>query len=176
MAEARLFTVRRRAALLALAAVPAVALVATLIWRPTPLLVWNASASSPVGLYRVSSAAAVRSGEMVLAWPPEEARALGAARHYLPGNVPLVKRVAAAAGDRVCAAAEAVRVNGRRAAVRRAADPSGRPMPWWHGCEQLRGGDLLLLSEGMPLAFDGRYFGVSRSDLILGRASLVWPR
>ena len=36
-----------------LAAVGIVAL--TVFWRPTPLLVWNASASVPVGLYSVRS-------------------------------------------------------------------------------------------------------------------------
>lgn len=153
------------------------ALAATLLWHPSPVLVWNASASSPIGLYRLGSAAGVRAGGMVAAWPPDEARALGAARHYLPRNVPLVKHVAAAAGDRVCARGETIFVNGRRIATRLRTDPAGRPMPWWwDGCEWLRGGDLLLLSPAVPLAFDGRYFGISRGERIVGRARLVWPR
>ena len=153
------------------------ALAATLLRQPSPVLVWNASASSPIGLYRVGSAAGVHAGEMAVAWPPDEARALGAARHYLPRNVPLVKRVAAAAGDRVCARGETIFVNGRRTATRLRTDPAGRAMPWWwSGCERLRGGDLLLLSPSIPLAFDGRYFGISRSERIVGRARLVWPR
>jgi conjugative transfer signal peptidase TraF len=158
------------------AAIPAAALLATLLWRPAPRLVWNASASSPVGLYQIGDSDRIRTGEMALAWPPAAARALGAERRYLPANVPLVKRVAAAAGDRVCARAAAVFVNGRKVAVRRRADPSGRALPWWTGCERLRGGDLLLLSAQAPQAFDGRYFGVSRGKLVLGRARLVWPR
>ena len=167
---------RKRPAPVAGTTVLVAALAATLPWQPSPVLVWNGSASSPIGLYRVRPAAGVRAGDMVIAWPPDEARALGAARHYLPRNVPLVKRVTAAAGDRVCALGEAILVNGRRVATRLKADPAGRPMPWWHGCERLRGGDLLLLSAGVPQAFDGRYFGVSRSARVLGRASLVWPR
>jgi conjugative transfer signal peptidase TraF len=158
------------------AAVPAAALLATLLWRPTPRFVWNASASSPIGLYRITDAAGIRRGEMAIAWPPAAARALGAERRYLPANVPLVKRVAAAAGDRVCARGAALFVNDRKVAVRRRADPSGRALPWWTGCERLRGGDLLLLSAAVPEAFDGRYFGVSRRELIVGRARLVWPR
>ncbi|MBX3562649.1 MAG: S26 family signal peptidase [Sphingomonas sp.] len=147
---------------------------ATLLWPPRPQLLWNASASSPIGLYRVRPADSVRPGEMVVAWPPDEARRLGAARHYLPSNVPLVKRVAAAAGDRVCAAGEAVFVNGRLETLRRAHDPSGRPMPWWTGCEDLGSGDLFLLTPGVPEAFDGRYFGVTRRELVVGRARLLW--
>jgi type IV secretory pathway protease TraF len=147
------------------------------VWRPVPRLVWNASASSPIGLYRIGSPARLRAGQMALAWPPAAARALGAERHYLPRNVPLVKRVAAAAGDLVCARGAAITVNGRRVAVRRGADPAGRALPWgWSGCERLRGGDLLLVSPREPLAFDGRYFGISRGGEVLGRARLLWPR
>ena len=151
-------------------------LLAPLVLQPAPRLVWNASASSPVGLYAVSPTGTLRRGGMALAWPPPAARALGAQRGYLPGNVPLVKRVAAAGGDRVCAAGPAVRVNGRIAASRRHLDPSGRPMPWWNGCETLRGGDLFLLTPGVAEAFDGRYFGVTRGDEVVGRARLLWPR
>jgi len=158
------------------AAVVISALFASLFWPPRPLLVWNASASSPIGLYLVRSARGARPGDMVVAWPPEAARALGAERHYLPRNVPMVKLVVAAAGDRVCAVGEAIFVNGRLEALRREADPSGRPMPWWTGCETIPQGDLFLLNPGIPNAFDGRYFGVTPSDLVVGRASLLWLR
>ena len=160
----------------AAAAAIATALVATLVWPPRPLLLWNASASSPIGLYHVGPAAGAGPGDMVVAWPPDDARELGAERHYLPRNVPLVKRVAAAAGGRVCAIGEAIFVNGTLAVSRRAADPSGRLMPWWTGCEEVRGGDLFLLTADVPDAFDGRYFGMTRSGLIVGRARLLWPR
>jgi type IV secretory pathway protease TraF len=115
-------------------------------------------------------------GEMVVASPPAEARRLGAERHYLPSNVPLVKRVAAVGGDRVCAVGEAVFVNGRLETLRRSKDPSGRAMPWWTGCEELAEGDLFLLTPDVPEAFDGRYFGISRRHQIIGRARLLWAR
>jgi conjugative transfer signal peptidase TraF len=167
---------RRRTIAAAGSAALVTALIATLLWTPSPRLVWNASASSPIGLYHVGPASGARPGDMVIAWPPESARALGAERHYLPRNVPLVKRVAAAAGDTVCAIGEAIYVNGRLRALRRAADPSERPMPWWTGCEEVHQGDLFLLTPDVPEAFDGRYFGVTRGDLVVGRARLLWPR
>lgn len=165
---------RRHMLAAALAAVAATGLLGTLLWPLRPLLVWNASASSPVGLYRVGPPERAAVGDIVIAWPPAEARALGAKRRYLPGNVPLVKRVAAVAGDRVCAVGEAVFVNGRLAVLRRGADPSGRPMPWWTGCEKVAEGDLFLLTPGVAEAFDGRYFGVTRRGRIVGRARLIW--
>src|SRR3546814_5225387 len=73
---------------------------------PAPRLVWNASASAPQGLYAVTPGAWVEPGEMVIARVPLRYRQLAAARRYLPMNVPLVKRVAAYAGDRVCARSE----------------------------------------------------------------------
>jgi type IV secretory pathway protease TraF len=111
---------------------------------------------------------------MVVAWPPGPARGLAAERHYLPARVPLVKRAAALSGTRVCARGKNLFVNGRRAAVRRRRDPAGRLLPWWSGCALLGSGDVLLLSPGVPDAFDGRYFGVTRLSEILGKARLLW--
>jgi type IV secretory pathway protease TraF len=152
------------------------ALTSTLLVAPRPALVWNASASSARGLYGVTPPARLRRGEMVVAWAPPGARRLAAARSYLPSAVPLVKPVAAVAGDQVCAIRERILINGRIAAVRRGRDPSGRPMPWWSGCRRLRTGELFLLSAGVRQAFDGRYFGVTDEREILGKASLLWAR
>jgi conjugative transfer signal peptidase TraF len=152
------------------------ALTATLLWPPRPLLVWNASVSSPPGLYLVASSGNVAAGDMVIAWAPPDARRLGAERHYLPLNVPLVKRVAAGRGDRVCAAGEAIFINGRLETLRRMADGAGRPMPWWTGCETLRNGELFLLTPSVPDSFDGRYFGITRPGEVVGAARLLWGR
>lgn len=148
----------------------------TLLCPPPPVLLWNASASSRIGLYAISSPGHLGAGDTAVAWAPTPARRLAAARHYLPANVPLVKRVAAVAGDRVCARRKAIFVKGRSVALRRARDPSGRKMPWWSGCRVLRPGEFFLLSPNAPDAFDGRYFGVTRNSQIVGKARLLWPR
>jgi type IV secretory pathway protease TraF len=165
---------RRHLAAAAGAAAAVTALTATLLWPPRPLLVWNASPSSPIGLYHIGPPHGAAVNDMVAAWPPPAARELGAVRHYIPRNVPLVKRVEAASGDRVCAVGEAVFVNGRIAVLRRDRDAAGRPMPWWTGCEDISGGDLFLLAPEVPEGFDGRYFGVSRERQIVGKARLLW--
>ena len=89
------------------------AIAATIAFPPRPLLVWNASASAPIGLYGVAGPDGIRKGDMVIARLREPYRSLAAERHYLPANVPLVKRVAALAGDRVCAHGSAIFVNGK---------------------------------------------------------------
>lgn len=150
------------------------ALVCTLVLKPRPLLVWNASPSSPRGLYEISKARRVRPGDTILAWAPRSARILAGERHYLPAGIPLVKRVSAVSGDHVCASGPRIVINGRIAALRRRADPAGRALPRWTGCRRLADGELLLLSEHSPLAFDGRYFGVTRAAEVIGKARLIW--
>lgn len=141
--------------------------------RPAPRLVWNASASAPIGFYRVLSGNAVR-GDLVLVRTPESMRQLAAERGYLPLNVPLVKRVAAADGDIVCAADDAISVNGRVVAERLARDRLGRPLPAWTGCQTLEPDDVFLLMEDVTGSFDGRYFGPVRRAAIIGRLAPLW--
>jgi conjugative transfer signal peptidase TraF len=159
-------------ALIALTVAPAAL---TLVWKPPALLVWNASASAPIGLYRVHPDETPARGDLVIAWVPAAVRPIAAERRYLPANVPLVKRVAATAGNRVCASGEAITINGRSAAVRQRTDAARRPIPWWHGCRVLRSGEYLLLMDS-PRSFDGRYFGVTQKREIVGRATLLWAR
>ncbi|MBB5708423.1 conjugative transfer signal peptidase TraF [Sphingopyxis panaciterrulae] len=154
----------------------AAALAATLFAPPRPRLLWNASASAPVGLYGVGEVAPLARGDMVIARLPVEFRLFAARRHYLPANVPLVKRVAAVPGDEVCAAGARVMVNGRLVARRLDRDGAGRPMPWWSGCTELGTGEVFLLMTDSRASFDGRYFGVSEAGDIVGKARLIWRR
>jgi conjugative transfer signal peptidase TraF len=160
----------------AAAGVSCAALGGTLLWKPAPVLLWNASPSSPVGLYWVRDSRPLRIGDTAIAWPPPPARRLAARRYYLPYGVPLVKNVAAVGGTRVCAIGAAVFVNGRAAAVRRSRDRAGRRLPWWSGCHILGNGELFLLSPRVPEAFDGRYFGITRASEVIGEGRLLWPR
>lgn len=141
--------------------------------RPAPWLVWNASPSVPIGLYRVLPGKPVR-GDLVLANTPESVRKLAAKRGYLPLNVPLVKRVAAARGEIVCAIDDVISVNGRVVAERRARDRLGRPLPSWSGCHLLNGGEAFLLMEGRSDSFDSRYFGPIPTAAIIGRLAPLW--
>ena len=148
----------------------------TIAFPPAPRLVWNASASAPIGLYAVTPGATVEPGDMVIARVPDPSRMMAAERRYIPANVPLVKRVAAAAGDEVCALGQEIFINGTWVVERRAADASGRPLPWWSGCVRLRGRQLFLLMSDSPGSFDGRYFGVTDGGLVVGKARLLWAR
>nr|WP_047166851.1 S26 family signal peptidase [Sphingomonas sp. Y57] len=166
---------RRLEKRIAAAAIGAAIVLGSAAFPPAPRLVWNASASAPIGLYSVSPGALAEPGDMVIARVPEPWRRLAATRRYLPMNVPLVKRVAAAAGDEVCALGQEIFVNGRWIAERLVLDGAGRPMPMWSACVRLRGRQLFLLMDA-PASFDGRYFGITEGGDIIGKARLLWAR
>jgi conjugative transfer signal peptidase TraF len=138
------------------------------IAKPTPWLVWNASASAPIGLYRVLPGAP-RRGDLVLVYPPEGAAELAAKRGYLPAGVSLIKRVVAMAGDRVCALRGTIFVNGGAVARQSKADRAGRAIPRWRGCRELAKDELFLVMKAVPDSFDSRYFGPVTRAHIIGR-------
>ena len=140
------------------------------------ILIWNATASAPIGLYRVTHARALSRGDLVVAVPGPQLAAFAAARGYLPRSVPLVKRIAAVAGDAVCARGHTIFINGRLAATRLAADGEGRPLPSWSGCRTLRSGEIFLLMPNVRASFDGRYFGPTKVAQIAGTLEPIWTR
>lgn len=141
---------------------------------PLPRLVYNASASAPLGFYRVYASDPIGKGDLVLAHLPEPAARFAADRRYLPPSVPVVKRVAALAGDLVCANSGVVVINDRVAADTLLIDREGRPLPAWEGCRVLAPGEVFLLMENVPASFDGRYFGPISSAAVIGRLMPLW--
>jgi conjugative transfer signal peptidase TraF len=141
--------------------------------RPSgPLLLWNASASVPIGLY-LRTARPPRVGALVLLRLPQPVRSLAAARGYLPDGVLLIKPVAAGVGDLVCRHGPRVAINGRAVARAWGADRKGRRLPHWSGCRRLTAGQVFPLSSE-PDSFDGRYFGSLSRRTLRGTALPVW--
>lgn len=143
---------------------------------PEPRLVWNISSSAPRGLYWISRGNNHVPGQFAAAWLEPDVADLSAQSHYLPSGIPLIKQVAAATGDEVCASGPGVFLFGELVATRLEEDPNGRSMPWWNGCRRLGAGEVLLLNSRNPLSFDGRYFGPTASSRVIGRAQLIWRR
>lgn len=163
----------RRKPILIVAALCSVPCAATLAVSPPMLLLWNVTSSTPRGLYQVYPGGEIHRGDSAIAALDGRYGRLAAKRGYLPVGVPLVKRVAAIPGDRICARGATVRIDGKVAALRKRNDSKGRKLPAWSGCEDLSAGEYLLLGESRD-SFDGRYFGPTRSRQIVGRAVLLW--
>jgi conjugative transfer signal peptidase TraF len=152
----------------------AFATLATLFVPVTRHLVWNASPSIPTGLYAIRGKASLHVGERIAVEPPPELRRLMRERGYLPDRMPLLKRVAAVSGQRVCRFAHGVTIDGELVGVARARDRAGRPLPAWFGCRRLRTGELFAMNPAAPDSFDGRYFGTLKIETVIGRAMPVW--
>jgi len=154
----------------------AAAFVAIAVANPLPRAIWNASASAPIGLYRIHPDRDPAIGALVAVAPPERLAHWLSTRGYLPEGVPLLKHVAAKAGQRTCRIGDAVSVDGRRVAIARARAGPGRPLPVWQGCRTLRSGELLLLNPAHPDSLDGRYFGPLPASAVIGRATPLYLR
>jgi signal peptidase I len=94
-------------------------------------------------------------------------------RHYLPSSVPALKRIVAAAGDRVCEKAGIVTINGRVIARAKPIDHAGRRLVAWHGCKTLPATEIFLLNENDG-SFDSRYFGPVDRRRLIGAAFAIW--
>jgi len=158
----------------AAAVVAVLAMVLPRVLSAPPMLVWNASASVPIGLYRVSPVRTLHVGDIAVIAPPEPLADLLAARRSLPKGVLLIKPVAALAGQMVCRHRRHITIDGMTVGVALARDHQNRPLPTWHGCHQLGQGDLFAMNPAAPDSFDGRYFGVLPLSSAIGQASPLW--
>jgi conjugative transfer signal peptidase TraF len=140
---------------------------------PVPRILWNASASVPVGLYAIGPAGKLQVGELVAAMPPAPLARFLAERRYLPLGLPLLKHIAALPGQIVCRDGAKVRIDGVLRAAARERDRAGRPLPVWGGCIVL-GPDQLFLLNDAPGSFDSRYFGPIGAATVVGRATPLW--
>jgi len=145
------------------------------MFAPHPRLIWNASASAPIGLYRVTTLDHPNVGDLVAVSPPPVLSRFMASRRYLPSGIPLLKHVAALAGSRVCRMDTTVTVNGNRVAVALPRDSHDRPLPVWQGCRTVDPHELFLLNAASD-SFDGCYFGTIPDTGLLGRALPILTR
>jgi conjugative transfer signal peptidase TraF len=147
------------------------------LFHPSPRLIWNVSASVPVGLYRIRPADPLHIGELVMAMPPEPLAGYLAHRGYLPEGVPLLKHILALAGHTVCRTGDTITVNGTAVGQALADDWRGRKLPIWHGCRVLATGRVFLMNVQSDHSLDGRYFGPLATSAVVGRVVPLWiPR
>ena len=142
--------------------------------HPMPRLIWNASASVPVGLYAVRPETVRKPNDLVVVAPPPPLADFLADGGYLPRGVPLLKRIAAVGRQRICRTGRAVSVDGATIATALDKDRRGRLLPRWSGCLTLTRDQVLLLNRNVPDSLDGRYFGPLPTSTIVGQARPIW--
>jgi conjugative transfer signal peptidase TraF len=139
-----------------------------------PLLVRNASASVPIGLYAIEQPIDLHLADLVIVRPPEQLKSFLADRGYLPRGVPLVKHVLALSGQSVCRNGVVITIDAVAVATACESDSRGRPLPCWQGCRIVGEHEVFLLNPQSPDSLDGRYFGVLPASSIVGRAIPLW--
>ncbi len=87
---------------------------AVAVFNPLPRVVWNASASAPIGFYRIEPSLHPPHGALVAVTPPAPLARWLAERGYLGERVPLLKHVAARPGQQVCRIGAVVSVDAQR--------------------------------------------------------------
>lgn len=137
---------------------------------PPTTLIWNASASAPIGLYRVQPADNLNVADLVAVAVPPLIAEFMADRGYLPMGVPMLKRVLALPGQTVCRHGLDIIAYGSTIGQARERDSAGRKMPVWQGCRRIAGDELFLMNFDVPDSVDGRYFGPLPRGFVIGRA------
>ncbi|MEI9420823.1 S26 family signal peptidase [Mesorhizobium sp. Cs1299R1N1] len=142
--------------------------------RHTPWLIWNASASVPIGLYRIEPDQKIADGDLAVIMPPAALADVLTERQYLPRGVPLLKHVLAHGGETVCRRGAAIIAHGKIYGSALERDSRGRPLPVWQGCHVLADGQMFLMNWAAAGSFDSRYFGPLPITSIVGRAVPIW--
>ena len=142
---------------------------------PLPLrLVWNASASVPIGLYGLEPQRGLRVGELVAVTPQRPLADFMVERGYLGRGVPLMKHVAALPGQTVCRRRSTITVDGMPLGDALDRDRKGRRLPVWQGCRRIAAGTVFLMNSAVRDSLDGRYFGPTPARTIIGRATPIY--
>ena len=162
----------KRHILSALAAAVVLGCTALAVATPPPLLVWNSTASAPMGLYHRHFGGIAR-GDWVLIRPPPDVAKLAATRNYFPQTIALIKRIAAQGGDRVCRVGDTISINGRNAALAIRQDSRARDLPTWSGCVALKPDEIFVLNAPSG-SFDSRYFGPISRHNVIERIAPLW--
>lgn len=163
-----------RAGWLAATAFGVCAIGAPIAAAPPRLLLWNASASVPVGLYALKPTDAAAVSDLLAVMPTEPLATYLAARGYLPHGVPLLKRAAALSGQTVCRNDLSIVVDGVALGRARKSDGTGRPLPRWRGCRVVAPDEIFLMNWQSPDSFDSRYVGPVPRSSIIARAIPLW--
>ena len=152
------------------------ALLLPALQRPHLRLIWNASPSVPIGLYRIDPTAVLRVGDLVALRPSPALTRFMAERRYVEAGALLVKPVAALAGPSFCRTDMRVTLDGRPVAAALPRDRFDRPLPSWSGCRRVARNELVLIAPALRASFDSRYFGPVDRAQVIGRAIPLWTR
>ncbi len=140
---------------------------------PKPKLLYNPSASAPIGWYKLVDKSSLEIGDQVAAYAPGWARKLADERRYLPYEYPMIKTIWAGSGAIICTKNNRISVPNYPVITSLSQDSLGRDMPTLSGCFTLKADEYFLVSPDVQAGFDSRYFGAVHRESILGRVEYL---
>lgn len=135
-------------------------------------LIWNRTASAPIGLYWVKDGPITYDRWAVLS-PKSDAGQWAKTHGYVGESWPLLKAIAGLPGDKICRENETILINGDVRAIALKQDNLQRELPVWSGCRILSKDEIFLLNAH-PKSLDGRYFGITKLEDVDGIAVHVF--
>lgn len=148
------------------------AVVTTLVCAVASRLIYNRTASLPLGWYWVEGGAPER-GDLVALRVPASVERIVKERRYLPEGAFLVKTVVAMEGDEVCSRDGVFVVNGKALGRVLDHDSEGRDLPQAEVCGRVGPREVYVGSEH-PQSFDSRAFGAVAAQDIKGKVKRLW--
>lgn len=145
-----------------------------IFFDPPKRLIWNASASVPIGLYRIEPIDQLDVTDLAVVMPPDDLVGFLDQRGYLPKGVPLIKRVLALSGTKVCRDGNQISAYDMVYGQALDRDSRGRPLPVWQGCITVSKDQAFFMNWDVPDSLDGRYFGALPLATVIGRAVPLW--
>ena len=140
---------------------------------PKPKLLYNPSASAPIGWYKLADKSPLKVGDQVAAYAPDWARKLADERRYLPYEYPMIKTILASSGTTICTKNNQISVPNYPVITSLLQDSLGRDMPKLSGCFTLQADEFFLVSPDVQAGFDSRYFGAVIGTDILGKVKYL---
>ncbi len=131
-------------------------------------LIWNRTASAPIGLYWVTDGPITYDRWAVLS-PKSDASEWAETHGFVGEDWPLLKAIAGLPGDKICREDETILINDEVRALALEQDDLQRDLPVWSGCSVLAQDEIFLLNAH-PKSLDGRYFGVTTIEDVDGVA------
>ena len=143
----------------------------SLIWKPQERLIWNRTASAPLGLYWLNDGP-YAIGDWAIVSAKSDEGLWAEDQGFIGIGWPLIKRISGISGDEICRHETTIFLNQKSVANAHEVDAKGRALPNWSGCLVLQNHQVFLLNSH-PDSLDGRYFGPTDIGDLVGTARKV---
>lgn len=133
-------------------------------------LTYQVTASLPKGIYLIYPTKNINRGDIVIFYPPNNAKIFLAKNKWAPLSNILMKKVVGMPNDFVCNKDSKVIVNKKYFGKMYYFYAKGKRMPYVSFCAKLQSEQYLLLSNFIDRSYDGRYFGPVYRNQIIAKA------